>query len=74
MIDPSVSLRTVPNPPKTVIWDLSFDFRWQPGVLKGVWTYNAELWNRETIERAAAEFDSMLTSAAANPSTPIDQL
>ncbi|MDF5729095.1 MAG: condensation domain-containing protein, partial [Rhizonema sp. PD38] len=44
------------------------------GPLKGIWRYNTDLFDADTIERMAGHFQTLLTGIVANPIEPISAL
>jgi non-ribosomal peptide synthetase component F len=42
--------------------------------LKGVWTYNSDLFNPQTIRRMQSHYKRLLQTAAANPDGKLSQL
>ncbi len=54
--------------------DLALDVREEGGVLFGAFEYNADLYNRESVERFARHFSILLEGAAATPNAKISEL
>ncbi|WP_067178674.1 non-ribosomal peptide synthetase/MFS transporter [Microtetraspora niveoalba] len=55
-------------------FDLSLEILPAGDVLKAFFVYSADLFHRETVERFAANFETLLWSVVAAPETPISEL
>ncbi|MCX5661183.1 MAG: amino acid adenylation domain-containing protein [Planctomycetota bacterium] len=52
-------------------YDLHLTFEETPRGLEGIWEFNADLFDRATIERLADNFETLLDGALADPDRPI---
>ncbi|WP_256875204.1 non-ribosomal peptide synthetase [Nostoc sp. C052] len=55
-------------------FELEVNFWETPGGLEGVWCYNTDLFEAETITRLAQHFQTLLQAIAANPQTRVAEL
>ncbi|MDB6024686.1 MAG: amino acid adenylation enzyme/thioester reductase family protein [Verrucomicrobiales bacterium] len=55
-------------------FDLSLDVNELADGLSGIFEYNTDLFDKETIGRMASHFQSLIAAAAADPSRPISEL
>ena len=55
-------------------FDLSLTLFESEGSLRGNWRYNSDLFNQETIERMAENWQALLRDLVANPELPISEL
>ncbi|GIH98648.1 non-ribosomal peptide synthetase/MFS transporter [Planobispora takensis] len=67
-------LTYVPPPVGTTRHDLALYLFETPEGLTGHFTYNTELFDRETVELLAARFETLLRSVVAAPDTPVGRL
>ncbi|MEL6903722.1 MAG: condensation domain-containing protein, partial [Cyanobacteria bacterium J06606_4] len=59
---------------KTARFDLTLSMQEVGDTLTGEWEYNSDLFDRETIERLAAQFERLLAAAVTQAKAPIAQL
>ena len=55
-------------------FDITFDLWQTADGTAGQWTYDADLFDRDTVERMAAQYGRLLRSAVSDPSTPLTRL
>jgi non-ribosomal peptide synthetase component F/NRPS condensation-like uncharacterized protein len=63
-----------PHDCRRAMGDLTLDIWPRPDGLLGSLVYNAELFNRSTMERMVARFQRLLASVVDNPTVPISEL
>ena len=64
---PGIETVTIPVRTPTSKLDLTLILRVREGRLGGEWEYSTDLFDEETIQRMAAQFETLLESAATDP-------
>jgi non-ribosomal peptide synthetase component F len=71
---PGLQLSSMIGEPENVRFDLTLWVLEKPNTLNFLWTYNAELFEAETIRRMAEQLGRLLGSIVQNPAAPLSAL
>ncbi len=71
---PGLSIHPMPSPTGQASYDLTLSISSSPDGLIGALEFNTDLWERSTIERFAAHYQNLLSSALDDPEKPVWEL